>query len=210
MKVVAISDLHGYLPTIPECDILLIAGDICAHGPTQFQLAWLDGPFREWLDGIKVPVFACAGNHDWPFYNYKDMIPEGLKWTYLEDESVEHEGWKIWGTPWQKRFFDWAFNLDEEELEEKWNLIPDDTDIIIAHSPPKFFGDLTPGTMGENVGSPSLLKRIVAIKPKLVVFGHIHNGRGDWVHNDTILANVTVLNESYKMVYDPWVVELEK
>lgn len=203
-KIVAISDLHGNLPEIPACDILLIAGDICPNGSS--QQSWLDGPFRKWLEGIKGEVFACAGNHDFIFQESPHSVPN-LPWHYLEDESAEYMGLKIYGTPWQKRFGDWAFNLDESDLASRWDQIPDDTDILVTHGPPLYFGDLV--ERGTHEGSPSLLKRIVQISPKLVVFGHIHNGRGEYLHNDVMMANVTLLNESYKMVYPPWTYEIE-
>ena len=210
MKIAAISDIHGQLPTydmIPECDALLIAGDICGGGPAQMQNHWLDTAFRSWLADLSMPVFGVAGNHDWPFYEMPDEVPQDLNWTYLEDDFAEFSGLKIYGTPWQKEFYDWAFNLPESQLSLKWDMIPEDTDILITHGPPQYFGDLV--ARGTHEGSPSLLKRIVHIKPKLVVFGHIHPGRGVYEHQDVTLANVTMVNERYKMVYEPLVFEVD-
>ncbi len=84
-------------------------------------------------------------------------------------------------------------------------MIPDGTDILITHGPPHGFGDAAPRDRNsfENVGSPSLLKRIKEVKPKLVVFGHIHEGRGQWHLGDTTLANVTLLDGRYRAVHDP-------
>jgi len=208
MKVCAMADTHGYLPeTLPECDVVLIAGDICPRAQTYNQLSWLNGEFRYWLKSLGKPVFACAGNHDWPLYEHADDI-KPLAWTYLEDSSAEFEGFKIYGTPWQRVFYDWAFNLTEAQLAGKWNDIPDDTDILICHSPPKYYGDLV--KRGTHEGSESLLIRIKEVKPQLVVFGHIHPGYGEWNYCGVKLANVAIVNERYKVVNEPWVYTLEE
>ena len=206
MKLCAMSDTHGYLPKeIPVCDALLIAGDFCPRMPVYFQLQWLGFEFRSWLQELAVPVFACAGNHDWLFFEYADDIPK-LPWTYLEDSSAWFKGLKIYGTPWQRVFFDWAFNLTEAQLAVKWREIPSDTDILICHSPPKFFGDLV--KRGTHECSESLLRRIIEVEPKLAVFGHIHPGRGEWEHDGVKLANVAIMSDGYKVVNEPWVYEL--
>ena len=208
MKFACLSDTHGKLPEIPECDAVLMAGDICAHGEYPQQLRWMNTTLRSWLVKVNKPVFACAGNHDWPMYEApNDVLRLRLPWKYLQDDWVMHEGFKIYGTPWQKKFYDWAFNMEEHQLAGKWNMIPDDTDILVCHSPPKFYGDLN--QQGEHCGSESLTWRIQQIKPKLVVFGHIHCARGEWRNAHTIMANVAVLNESYQLVHEPWIVELE-
>lgn len=213
MKIAAISDLHGYFPKIPdEAEIVLIAGDICPFVIPRLQYVWLEGNFKPWLKSLDRPVFACAGNHDWPFYSkshadLREKIDKmDLPWTYLEDSGAEYKGLKIWGTPWQLEFYDWAFNLKEYELANKWFLIPEDTDILISHSPPFGFGDQT--ARGEMVGSPSLTDKIREVSPKLCVFGHIHPGRGQWDYYDSKLANVTVVNEAYKMVYEPMIFDV--
>jgi len=208
MKICAIADLHGQLPAIPECDLLLIAGDICPvtnHG-IAFQADWLATELRAWLSRLRMPVVAIWGNHDFIGEHAPDLVPR-LPWVLLHDSAVEIHGLKIYGSPWQPRFFDWAFNLDEPDLERKWELIPEGTDVLLLHGPPYGFGDWV--GRGEHTGSPSLRRRIFEIRPKLAVFGHIHEGRGEWLEEGVVLANVTVLDERYQMVYAPAVFELE-
>jgi Icc-related predicted phosphoesterase len=213
MKVVAVSDLHGHLPAISGCDLLLIAGDICPltnHG-VEFQAAWLDADFRRWLRSLADVrhVVGIAGNHDFIFERAPQLVPPDLPWTYLQDSLAEIEGLRIWGTPWQPRIGGWAFGGTPDELKEKWSRIPSAVDVIVVHGPPRFYGDGVPreGRV-ENVGCPHLLRRIDEIGPRLVVYGHIHEGRGRWEIGRTTLANVTLLDERYNLVYQPWTFDL--
>jgi predicted phosphodiesterase len=229
MKIVAMSDMHGYLPAeVPECDLLLLAGDLTPvhdHDPL-FQARWLRNEFREWLDRLPArKIVGVAGNHDFVFEQAADLVPRDLPWTYLQDSSIEWEGLKIWGTPWQPIFFDWAFNGDPAKLKRQWDLIPEGTDILLLHGPPYGYGDGVPdgasfplspeegrgvGVRGvRRCGCPHLLDRIRAIQPRLAVFGHIHEGRGQWQLGRTTLANVTLLDAAYRAVYEPWVWELD-
>src|SRR3954452_2707665 len=102
--IVAVSDLHGTLPAIPPCDLLLIAGDICPvtnHG-VAFQAQWLHREFCDWLK--KVPArktVFIAGNHDFVFEQAKELLPRNWPATYLQDSGIRWEGLNIWGTPWQ-------------------------------------------------------------------------------------------------------------
>jgi Icc-related predicted phosphoesterase len=209
LTIAAISDQHGFLPEVPPCDLLLIAGDICPvtnHG-VDFQERWLRFEFREWLQRLPArKIVFIAGNHDFVFEQRRDFLPAGYPATYLQDSGIEWEGLHIWGTPWQPRFFDWAFNLSEPELAKKWELIPDGTDILIVHGPPRDYGDGVPEAHGiRRCGSPSLLERIRKVGPKVAVFGHIHEGRGEWRIGDTVLANVTLVDARYNLVYEPWI-----
>jgi Icc-related predicted phosphoesterase len=214
MRIVAVSDLRGMLPAIPPCDLLLLGGDLC---PVQnhrlpFQAEWLNTTFRAWLERQPArKVVGVAGNHDFVFERARFAVPADLPWTYLQDEATEWEGLKIYGSPWQPWFFDWAFNLYEDELEKKWRMIPAGTDILVLHGPPYGYGDGVPERGGSvrRCGSPSLLRRIEEVRPKLVIFGHIHEGRGEWRLGPTVLANVTLVNAGYEEAYSPWVFDLE-
>jgi predicted phosphohydrolase len=214
MNVVAISDLHGTLPTVPPCDLLLLGGDLCpvADHSIENQAWWLHTVFRRWLESVPArKIVGVAGNHDFLFERNPDLVPNDLPWTYLRDSGLTWEGWNIWGTPWQPWFFDWAFNLHEEQLEQKWALIPDDTDILVLHSPPHGYGDAVLRSGGtEHTGSPSLRRRIQEIQPRLAIFGHIHEGRGQWQLGPTLLANVSLLDVSYQPVHPVWQCELTR
>jgi Icc-related predicted phosphoesterase len=213
MKIVAVSDLHGELPVIPPCDLLLLAGDLCPlrdHGSAR-QAEWLDNDFRRWLEAAPArQVIGVAGNHDFIFQHDPDWVPRDLPWAYLQDSGTTWEGLRIWGSPWQPWFFDWAFNLYEPDLVAKWALIPEGTDILVLHGPPHGYGDGVPrgGGVVEHTGSPSLLERLRLVQPRLVVFGHIHEGRGQWRLGRTTLANVTLVDERYEAVHPPWKHEL--
>jgi Icc-related predicted phosphoesterase len=210
VTVVAMADLHGRLPLVPPCDLLLIGGDLCPHGQTEAQAGWLGGAFKGWLDRIPAKeVVAVAGNHDWILERAPHLVPE-LRWRYLQDRGVELFGLKIYGTPWQPRFFDWAFNLDEPALEIKFSRIPDGADVVVSHGPPFGIGDVAPRPWGgENVGSPSLRKRLLEVRPQLSVFGHIHEGRGVYHHDGVVFANATLVNQRYEMVYTPMLFQID-
>lgn len=208
-KLVCISDMHGHLPPLPEGDILVIAGDICptiSHAHS-FQLQWLDYEFRIWLQSLSFKdVVLCWGNHDFIGQDRPDRVEQlKLPCHILTDAGMEIQGLKFYGTPWQPVFFDWAFNLYEHDLKEKWASIPTDTDVLVVHGPPHGYGDLAlpvgERVNTENVGSPSLTERIKDVKPQLVVYGHIHRGYGVYQIPElpkTILANVSFVNEKYQ------------
>lgn len=189
MIIDAISDLHGYYPTLEGGDLLIIAGDLTARD----ELNELAFSFTNWLD--KQPYkkkIIVAGNHD----NILQNIEGNFWWeiaTYLCDSGTEFEGLKIWGSPWTKTFEGMnprckAFTLDtEEELAEKFQKIPLDTDILVTHGPPYGMQDIvrrrctldgSEVSLCEHKGSESLADRLEIVKPRLHVFGHIHEGYG--------------------------------
>jgi hypothetical protein len=170
------------------------------------QAEWLNTEFRRWLADLPArKIIGIAGNHDFIFEQMPDLVPTDLHWTYLQDSGTEWEGLNIWGSPWQPWFFDWAFNADPPKLKKQWALIPKNTDILIVHGPPHGYGDGVPESDGvRRCGCPHLLERIRQLQPLLVVFGHIHEGRGEWQLGSSTLANVTLVDAGYRPIYEPW------
>lgn len=213
MKIICVSDLHENLIDIPECDILIIAGDLsfAFYNDLSAKHEFLCTKFKDWLD--KVPakeIVFIAGNHDQSIESWGYPDNAGLRCHYLQDSCVELFGIKIWGTPWQPWFYDWAFNAPvtggEKFLSTKYKDIPQDTDIIVSHGPPYGYGDKT--HTGEHVGSHALLDTIQSIKPTLVVCGHIHPGRGEYTYKHdentaTFIVNASIVDNEYKPVYSP-------
>jgi Icc-related predicted phosphoesterase len=210
LKVAAISDLHGYLPDVPACDVLLVAGDVCPveDHDLDFQRRWLEGRFAEWLGGLDAgAIVGIAGNHDFVAETDPGLLRR-LPWTYLSDETVEVDGLRIHGSPWTVTFMQWAFMKDEDELVATWARIPDDADVLITHGPPFGYGDLA--VHGLHVGSGTLAARLGDLEHlKLHAFGHIHESGGS---RDTIgaatLANVSYVDFDYRPAHPAEVFEL--
>jgi Icc-related predicted phosphoesterase len=211
MKICIISDTHTkhkllYLKKY-DADVLIHCGDISGNGGitaiTEF-MNWFGG-----LSQFKHKI-VIAGNHDWLFeranLRAREVVPENV--IYLEDEEVIIEGVKFYGTPVQKPFCDWAFNRPEAKLAQHWAAIPDDTDVLITHSPPYGIGDFVPRN-GEHHGSPSLYMEVMnRIRPKIHCFGHIHEGYCIKEIDEITFINASNLNEKYMCVNDPVIVEI--
>jgi Icc-related predicted phosphoesterase len=209
IRIVATSDLHGELPKIPPCDLLLLGGDICPDGDLLEQEEWLNTNFRPWLESIPArEVVAVAGNHDLIFENASYLIPKGLRWHYLQDKLIELDGLKIYGTPWQLSFWG-AFNLNEEGLAKRYQKIPQLIDIFISHGPPYGIQDeVLMGYSPHHAGSTALRDKILEIKPKLFVYGHIHPAFGVTQFEDIIFANVSLLNDQMEVVNPPVIFDI--
>jgi Icc-related predicted phosphoesterase len=102
---------------------------------------------------------------------------------------------------------DWAFNLQRgPALREKWALIPEGTDVLITHGPP--FGILDWTARGERVGCEDLLEAVRRVKPRLHVFGHIHEGYGEHEQDGTRFVNASICTEAYQPTNAPIVVDV--
>ena len=218
MKLTFISDTHTKHELIPSTDlpggdIIIHSGDIMNSGYSYADIT----DFCEWFSGLEqyTHKIFIAGNHDRLFEDNPitstRMVREYPNITYLQDSLCGIGDLKIWGSPWQPEFYNWAFNLPRngEDLREKWFWIPDKTDILITHGPPWGHLDVTPyGNM--NVGCELLRVRVDELKPKIHVFGHIHSGYGYKFHNGTHFINAAVLNEKYMYTNKPINVEWDK
>ena len=210
MKVVAISDTHNQHHNLhlPKGDLLLHAGDVSGRGTEAEARDFLDW-FAEQDFNHKVFI---AGNHDYffercPASYISHVIPD--KVHYLNDSGVEIEGVRIWGSPVQPWFFDWAFNRHRgPEIDKHWQLIPDETDILITHGPAYNILDQT--VKGELVGCKDLLNRIEKVKPRFHIAGHIHEAYGQETIGRTTFINASVLNVRYELVNHPITFEIKR
>lgn len=227
MKLVATSDIHGARPEIPECDLLLIAGDVCpvdaSHEP-HYQRKWLRTTFATWLRGLDTDrVVWIAGNHDFAceqpgFSRIAQEISDNVRdrggpfVEYLQDTftTIDHPGLgelKVWGSPWVPNLRSWAFYSTNDAFRlHAANIRDEQADILLLHGPPK--GIMDSISLYGHVGAPHTASAIQQALPRLVVFGHIHEGYGAEKIGDVEFANVAHMDEDYRPVNPPMVFEL--
>jgi len=191
MKIVTISDTHTYqnMVSVPDGDILIHSGDATFHG-YEHEVREFGEWFRSQPHQYKIYV---AGNHD---RSFEDSQKEALKWFfgddwnhasensdgstfYLQEQAVTlnigGEDISIYGAPHQPWFYDWAFNVREaHELKAIWDKIPKGIDVLVTHGPAFRLRDAN--QEGIHCGCRELKKALGRVKPKLHVFGHIHEG----------------------------------
>ena len=196
IRIVCISDTHNTKPSdLPEGDILVHAGDLSQFGTfteIQAQLSWL-------ASQPHPHKIVIAGNHDLLLdatfvaaHPDRELDRPGkargdLEWAdvrYLEHKAIDltvgDRSVRIFGSPWTPRCGSWAFQYDDANAPWE-NLVPEETDVVVVHGPPK--GHLDDGGKGCGI----LLKELWRARPRVVVCGHIHAGRGEqWLHFDGV------------------------
>lgn len=210
MRIVCVSDTHmahrGL--AVPEGDVLVHAGDATSTGTADEV-----DRFLGWFSAQKHPhKILIAGNHDWLFQQAPDiahlLLEKHQGISYLQDSGVVIEGVRFWGSPWQPWFCDWAFNLPRkgQRIREARNQIPMGTDVLVTHCPPHGILDQVHG--GEHLGCEELAIRLAMVKPRVHLFGHIHDSFGVAQSTTTTYINACVSTESYKPANPPIVVDL--
>lgn len=229
IKICGISDMHGILDfDIKECDILCICGDIVPLNVQTLHdgtIKWLKKKFIPWCD--KQPcekVFLIAGNHDrvaeWHPDEWRDTFKD-TKITYLFDEPAEYvkqtddsyQEISIYGTPWCHQFYNWAFMTSDVELEKIYSKIPYKVDLLLTHDAPYGTSDVilddVPWKTDEHIGCIPLGHAVDEKKPRVLLHGHLHSTNHSVEKTgDTDVYNVSVVNEQYKRVYEPFYMEI--
>jgi len=216
MKIIFISDthtLHGQmLEEIPEGDVLVHCGDVSSRGVG----SEIDN-FLFWFSSLphKNKIFI-AGNHDFGFEYRNTTLQNTLESIkedgihYLQDSGIEIDGIKFWGSPWTPPFYNWAFMLESDEIKEKWEMIPRDTNVLITHGPPQGILDLVVYDQ-KNVGCPELMEEVLKLQDlKIHAFGHIHEeyGMKRLEENGPIFINASTCTLRYKPWNKPIVIEI--
>jgi Icc-related predicted phosphoesterase len=200
MRILHISDTHNQhrkLHNLPAADVIIHSGDMAFAGTKNEVL-----DFMNWFSGLnyKHKIFI-AGNHDdcLDGESIEDIESLGKNCRYLCNSGLKIEGIKFWGVP--------LFLSDDIEgrYPKMIAKIPANTDILITHRPP--FGILDKSG-NINFGCPDLLERVLEIKPKYHLFGHIHNAYGIKKTQATTFANASAVNEYYQLSNQPFVFEI--
>jgi len=209
MKIWHISDTHSYhkFLEIPEdIDMVIHSGDFSNyHDVLKNEPEALN--FLSWFAALEIKhKVLIAGNHDAfaIFLKFKELCI-GLGVTYLENTEVVIDGLKIWGSPYTPQFGNWHFMKSRAKIGRVWQSIPDDTDIIVTHGPPKGILDISEDRYHsiEFCGCSALKKRVLKMPNlKLMCFGHIHNntdiinaGTMNLSTSDTIFSNGSVVTD---------------
>lgn len=207
MRIVCLSDTHGLHDrlVVPDGDVLLHAGDFTRRGTVR-EVEAFAGFLERMPHREKVVV---AGNHDFLFEREPERARELLgAVTYLEDSGALVAGLRVWGSPWQPWFHDWAFNLPRgKALAEKWALVPEGVDVLVTHGPP--FGLMDRVFDGRRVGCEELARELERIRPRLHLFGHIHEAYGAFMGDGVLSVNACSCDLDYRAVNPPVVVERE-
>lgn len=230
MRLLCLSDMHGELRPYDEtyrADVAVIAGDVMPsatqyHGGHPYGLArqeaWFAHTFVPWVQTLPVDhVVMTWGNHDHLGEHpsrYRACLPSNVH--VLVNESCVIDGIHFHGVPHTPRFHDWAFNMDDtpEGLGRAWAAVPDDTDILVSHGPPRGVVDWirARGIRGERAGShtqANWLKSDATNRPFIVICGHLHaaGGHEGWC-GDVRVLNVSIVNDDYRVVRNPKVLDV--
>lgn len=235
MRICALSDLHGYLPTqnLPKAEVYTISGDIVPlelQGNVLRSISWYLLRFLPWAESLPCKkVILIAGNHDFFFeriHKFEKLGPGGdelltcqhtTKVVYLEDSEMFYNGVSFYGTPWIPDLRSWAFYKDSSGLKKVFDKIPENVDILLTHTPPrvgKAGKVLQPSSFnfGADYGCQELADAIAKKKPKYVLCGHVHSGdHEEFVTSEGVrVINVSAKNEDYLPTFKPTVIEINQ
>lgn len=224
--ICAISDLHGDLPEIKPCDLVLICGDsvpLSVQSSTNRTKKWYKEKFTKWAENLPCEkVIFIAGNHELGFKGhqiiYESLFPTSNKITYLchKEYVFTHNGkdYRIFGTPYCKKFGNWAFMYPDDVLKQIFNEIPEGLDILITHDQPYEYGDILlqedcPWADGNHIGSKPLLDAILEKQPRFQFNGHLHSCSHEKIMiGNTVHYNVSVKDEKYNITYESLYLEI--
>ncbi len=213
MKILAMSDLHGHLPKLPEVDVVCIAGDITPYyyrQDAESQWRWYNDVYLLWVEQQPCRhLITVAGNNDYCFESYAPLSTP--KHLYLENTGVVIDGVSFYGTPNTPKPCNCkAFSKRSEKLVELFHKIPQRVDVLVCHTTPHGVNEC--GVMASNGIDKGCIELTEALRErdiKMVVCGHIHTGNhtsAPWLGKTVV--NVAHCNEYKKPEFPPFIFEL--
>lgn len=192
MRIVCLSDTHGNVELeVPPGDLLLYTGDHSKAGNRQELERSAD-----WLRSLSHRhKVVLAGNHDFILQQSESFARELFApMIYLQDQEASVAGFRVYGSPWTPAFGGvWAFQ--GRDLAPIWEKIPPGLDILLTHGPPANILDRA--LSGAPAGCASLAAQVCAKRPKLHVFGHIHEAFGVERRGETLYVNASNSSVGY-------------
>jgi len=214
MKIVALSDTHSrhheMTYSVPNGDILIHAGDFsnCGRANEIYDfLSW----YASFPHQYKIFI---AGNHDF-LHHFPNLanIAKDMGLIFLHHQEYKIENYKIFGTPYTPKFFNWAHMYDTVQMGESlYSDIPKDTNILICHGPEYGILDFALNSQ-SHVGSNELQKRIQQLNNlQLFICGHLHESYGKQRKSKNkkyISINASICNVHYEPINKPIIINLK-
>lgn len=165
------------------------SGDFCMVGTEQEAIDFLN-----WFCDLpyKHKIFIC-GNHDDCLYGANiDGLDNNVH--YLCNSGIEIDGMKFYGV---SMFLE---DCITDRQSRNYANIPDDTDVLITHSPAYGILDFDDGI---NYGSEEILKKLSDLHLKAHLFGHIHAQHGVMTQNGVTFSNGAIMKADYSVPNTP-------
>lgn len=202
IDILHLSDTHGQhknLKSLPEADVIVHSGDFTFAGSEEEAY-----DFMNWFCNLpyKHKIFI-AGNHDMCMYGADHIDGLSRNVHYLYNNSVVIDGIKFYGIP--------MFMEDcmDGNLDVFINNIPDDTDVLITHLPPKGTCDLANYGKGpEHRGNATLAELLKKLHPTCHLFGHEHDAYGKTIKENVIYSNACVVDSRYNLINNPTIINI--
>ena len=204
IDILHLSDTHGQhknLKSLPEADVIVHSGDFTFAGSEEEAY-----DFMNWFCNLpyKHKIFI-AGNHDMCMYGADHIDGLSRNVHYLYNNSVVIDGIKFYGIP--------MFMEDcmDGNLDVFINNIPDDTDVLITHMPPKGTCDLANYGKGpEHRGNATLAELLKKLHPTCHLFGHEHDAYGKTIKENVIYSNACVVDSRYNLINNPTIININQ
>lgn len=190
MRIVAISNLHGYCPydvELPQGDILVLAGGllpIVNQPPSILNiyqylhykcelLPWIRKMSKRYKSIIGTWGFSDRLFYQQRYYRLHDLISFELALPdnvfMMIDNFIKINGAMFYCSPWTSDGVSLAFNETDGGLLNRWDRIHPDTDVLITAEAARY-------AVSSAVGCQRLYNKVLS-RPKIKahIFGHLHS-----------------------------------